>query len=285
MEAKVTLFSTKKTLNLRGNLLDLTHPLVMGIVNNTPDSFYDGGSYHSDEGLKQRIETIAGEGVDIIDIGGYSSRPGATEVSDAEEHDRVLQALEIAREVAPHIPISIDTFRAKVAQAAVDRGADMINDISGGNLDESMFDTIAKLRVPYVLMHMKGTPHTMNSHTDYQYLITEIAQYFVTKLRQLTSMGVKDIILDPGFGFAKTAEQSYQLLKELQYFKVLNQPIMAGVSRKSMIYRSLGITPERALNGTSVLNTIALLNGASILRVHDVAAAREVVELYKLTYR
>ncbi len=255
----------------------------MGVLNNTPDSFFDGDRYNNQSLLHNQIARLATEGADIIDIGGYSSRPGAANVAAEEEQRRVLEAIAIAQKVAPHIPLSVDTFRASVAAAAVDSGAAMVNDISGGNLDSAMFQTVAKLRVPYVLMHMKGTPQAMSELTHYDNLLTEITDYFVYKVNELISMGVNDIIIDPGFGFAKTSEQNYAILKNLNYFNVIKQPLLVGLSRKSMIYKALKITSEEALNGTTVLNTIALMNGVSILRVHDVKAAKEAITLLNLT--
>ena len=284
MEAKVTLFSSKKTLNLGGKLRDLSQPLVMGILNSTPDSFYDGGHYNRPGDLQRRIEILQAEGADIIDIGGYSSRPGALDIDLKEEQKRVLDALSAVQEVAPELPVSIDTFRSEIAQAALDQGAHMINDISGGNLDPQMIEVIAKWKVPYVMMHMKGTPQTMTTQTKYQDLVPDVFSYFVQGINNLRAQGVKDIILDPGFGFAKTVPQNYVLLKNLDYFKVLNCPLLVGLSRKSMIYKPLNTTADQALNGTSVLNTIALMNGASILRVHDVKAAKEAITFFKLTY-
>jgi len=272
LEAKVTLFSPKKTLNLRGKLLDLSSPLVMGILNNTPDSFYDGGRHHDKKSLSDKVARMVDEGADIIDIGGYSSRPGAADVSEEIERTRVLQALEVVCGIDAEIPISVDTFRATVARAAIEAGAHIVNDISGGN----------QLQVPYILMHMRGTPETMSSQTDYHNLHKEITQYFVNKIKLLHQKGLHDIIIDPGFGFAKTTEQNYDILKNLDYFQMVNCPILVGVSRKSMIYKPLAIKPDEALNGTTALHAWALANGARILRVHDVMEARQTVELYKL---
>lgn len=284
MEAKVTLFSSKKTLNFGGNLKRITQPLVMGILNVTPDSFYDGGRHAQGEKMKSQIEVLLREGADIIDIGGYSSRPGAEDITEAEEQKRVLAAVRAVRDLSGEVVISIDTFRSRIAHAALDQGANMINDISGGQMDDQMFDTVAKWQVPYVLMHMRGTPQDMNEKTDYTYLITEIATYFVNKITQLQEKGVHDIILDPGFGFAKTIDQNYEILRSLDYFKLLQYPLLVGLSRKSMIYKPLGTTASESLNGTTVLNTLALNNGASLLRVHDVKSAKEAVKLFKLTY-
>lgn len=284
MESKVTPFSSKKTLNLRGKLYHLDNPLVMGILNVTPDSFYDGNLYNCEDTQINRLKQMINEGADIIDIGGSSSRPGADEISIQEEIERVIPAIEKARSLAQEIPLSIDTFRSEVAVAALDAGADMVNDISGGSLDPSMFHTVAERGAPYILMHMRGDPRTMSSETDYEHLITQVMKYFVIRIEQLINLGVKDILVDPGFGFAKTTDQNYVLLKNLGYFKELNVPLLVGLSRKSMIYKTLKMSAGEALTGTCVLNTIALMNGASILRVHDVRAARETVSLFKRTY-
>jgi len=284
MESKVTPFSSKKTLNLKGELYHLDNPLVMGILNVTPDSFYDGNLFNCENTLINRLTQMINEGADIIDIGGSSSRPGADEISIQEEIERVIPAIEKARSLAPEMPLSIDTFRSEVAVAALDAGADMVNDISGGSLDPSMFHTVAERGAPYILMHMRGDPRTMSSETDYEHLITQVMKYFVNRIEQLINLGVKDILVDPGFGFAKTTDQNYVLLKNLGYFKELNVPLLVGLSRKSMIYKTLNMSAGEALTGTCVLNTIALMNGASILRVHDVRAARETVNLFKRTY-
>lgn len=274
----------KHFLNLKGHLVDISTPIVMGVLNVTPDSFYDGGKYTRERRILERVEEMLGEGAGIIDIGGYSSRPGATDISTEEEKKRVVESINLVSKTFPEAYISIDTFRASVAREAVNAGACIINDISGGALDEKMFDTVAKMGVPYVLMHMQGTPKTMTQLTSYNNLLLDILDYFQQKVARLRALGVADIIIDPGFGFAKTPDQSYELLRWLASFQVLNLPVMAGLSRKSMIYRKLGIKPEEALNGTTVLNTIALMNGATILRVHDVKEAIETIKLYKLTY-
>lgn len=250
----------------------------MGIVNVTPDSFYNKSRYTSDNLLK-KVKSFIDEGADIIDIGGFSSRPGAADVSESDELKRVIPAIESITNNFPNIPISIDTFRSKVAIEACNVGACMINDISGGDADLKMFETVADLKVPYVLMHMRGTPKTMSQLTNYDDLLGEIILYFSEKISKLTSYGVNDIILDPGFGFAKDIEQNYHLLDNLKDLEILNLPILAGVSRKSMIYKTLDVSAEDALNGTTVLNTIALINGAKILRVHDVKQAKETINL------
>lgn len=285
MSRKDSLFQIKKTLNLRGNLVSLDSPLVMGILNVTPDSFYVGSRHQQQTSLLNKAEEMISEGTSILDIGGYSSRPGAEHISEEEETKRVTEAIEAITHAFPDVYISIDTFRAKVAERAIQSGACIINDISGGSLDTHMFDTVARLRVPYILMHMKGTPQNMIRQTDYVDLITDIYSYFSHKVGQLNRLGVSDILLDPGFGFSKTREQSYEVLRNLGYFKSMKLPILAGISRKSMIYKELGITAEDALNGTTALNMIALTNGASLLRVHDVKPAMEAVQLFKATYQ
>lgn len=271
-------------MNLRGNLESLDSPWVMGILNITPDSFYAASRMEQPNSLLGQAEKMLADGAKILDIGGYSSRPGAAHISEAEELERVLPAIQAVVHEFPEAYLSIDTFRAEVARAAVGEGAAIVNDISGGNLDDGMFETVATLGVPYILMHMKGTPQNMVKQSQYDHLIHDIYSYFSHKVRQLHSLGVSDVILDPGFGFAKTREQSYELLRNLGYFHNIKLPLLAGVSRKSMIYKELGITPEEALNGTTALNMIALINGASILRVHDIQPAVEAVKLFKATY-
>ncbi len=272
-------FSTNKTLNIRGKLLDMSMPKVMAILNVTPNSFYDGGRLKSVEDAMLQCEKLLLEGADFIDVGGYSTRPGADEISENEELDRVLPVIQGIVKRFPETIISIDTFRSAVAKEAVENGASLINDISGGNLDDNMFETMALLKVPYILMHSRGTPQTMKSLSQYENLVKEIVTDLSKKIDQLHSLGVKDIIVDPGFGFAKTIEQNFKLLDHLDYLRILDKPILVGVSRKSMIWKTLGVTPEEALNGTTSLNTIALLKGATILRVHDVKEAAECVQL------
>lgn len=272
-------FFTRKTLNVGGKLIDLSIPLVMGILNNTPDSFYDGSKHHNLKNLCERAELMLAEGATFLDIGGYSTRPNAEDISEKEELKRVVPLIKEIVKRFPEANISIDTFRAEVAKAAVEEGAGMINDISGGRLDEKMFETVARLKVPYILMHSRGTPQTMAGLTDYENIIEEIMDYFQYRIRLLTEMGCKDIVLDLGFGFAKTLVQNYFLLRHLSTFKSLNYPILVGISRKSMIFKKLGITPAESLNGTTALNTMALMNGAAILRVHDVKQAKEVIHL------
>jgi len=280
MQPKDTFFSKKLTINCRGVIIDFSVPKVMGILNVTPDSFYDGGRYSNEEGILKRVELLIDEGADIIDIGAYSSRPGAKKISVEEEIKRLNTALKIVRNKYQDSIISVDTFRSEVARWSVEKyGVDIINDISAGDLDKNMFQTVADLQVPYIMMHMKGTPENMQHEPHYENLIKEIMMYFSEKVNQLREIGVNDIIIDPGFGFGKTIEHNYQLLKHLEDFKWFNLPLLAGVSRKSMIYKFLNINPDESLNGTSVINTIALLNGANILRVHDVKQAKEAVQL------
>ena len=270
------------TLNVRGRLLDLSEPQVMGILNVTPDSFFAASRMETEEAVRARVRQIVAEGGSMIDIGAYSSRPGADDVSPQEEMERLRRGMKVVREEAPEVPVSVDTFRADVAKMCVEElGVDIINDISGGELDKAMFPTVAKLGVPYILMHMKGTPQTMQQAPHYDDLMKEVMLYFAEKIQQLRDLGQKDIILDPGYGFAKTLEHNYELLHHQEMLNVFELPLLVGVSRKSMIYKLLGCTPNEALNGTSVLNTIALQKGASILRVHDVKEAVEVVKLVR----
>lgn len=270
------------TINVGGKLMDLGEPQVMGILNVTPDSFYSASRKNTEQEIADRVQAILAEGGSMIDIGAYSSRPGADDVSAEEEMDRLRGGLKILRNIAPDAVVSVDTFRADVAKMCVEEfGVQIINDISGGELDDRMFDTVAALGVPYILMHMKGDPQTMQNGPHYDDLLAEMLRYFGTKVQQLHELGVKDVILDPGFGFSKTLEHNYELMNRMQDLQVLELPMLVGISRKSMIYRLLGTSPEEALNGTSVLNTLALLKGASILRVHDVKAAVEVVQIVK----
>ena len=273
---------TPFTLNIKGKLHEYTRPLVMGILNATPDSFYAGSRAQSDAASAARAARLAAEGADIIDIGAFSTRPGASEVSTDDECRRLCNAVRIVRStVGEAMPLSVDTFRASVARAAVeDCGADIINDVSGGNLDPDMFDTVAALRVPYILMHMRGTVADMMEYTNYEDVTRDVLSELGDRLQQLALLGVNDVIVDPGFGFSKTLEQNYRLLHDLKLFGLLHRPILVGVSRKSMITRLLGIGADDALNGTTVINTLALDRGASILRVHDVAAARQAVDIY-----
>ena len=267
------------TLNCQGHLLDLTVPKVMGILNVTPDSFYDGGRYTLLSDTLKQAERLLQEGATFLDIGGYSSKPHAAEVSLEEELQRVLPVVKAIRHSFPKALLSIDTFRSAVAQAVLDEGVAMVNDITAGS-DEQMFQTVAAFHVPYVMMHMRGTPQTMTSLTQYENLLQEIRYYFADKINQVKAAGITDYLIDPGFGFAKTLEQNFEVLSKLELFQMLELPILAGVSRKSMIYKTLGTSAEFALNGTTSLNTIALLKGSKILRVHDVKEAVECVKLY-----
>lgn len=277
--AKDTFLNRKTTLNVKGRIVDLSSPSVMGILNLTDDSFYSNSRISSLELALQRAETIINEGGKFIDIGAYSSRPGAIDVTAQQEIDRIVPVVESIAKSYPDTLISIDTFRAKVARYAVEAGAHIINDIAAGNMDEAMFQTVADLKVPYIMMHMRGTPQTMQQHTDYDHLMLDMISYFSVKINELKSLGQNDIILDPGFGFAKTLEQNYEVLKHMSDLDILELPVLAGLSRKSMIYKFLGGGPEQALNGTTTLNTIALLKGANILRVHDVKTAAECIAL------
>jgi dihydropteroate synthase len=272
------------TINLHGNLLSYDRPVIAGIINVTPDSFFAGSRTGTVPEVAKRVAKMIEEGADWLDLGAYSSRPGADEVSPEEEFNRLAVGMEAIRSVSKEIPVSIDTFRADVARKAITQlGADIINDISGGDLDKDMFDTVAELNVPYILMHMRGTPSTMSQLTEYTDVTADVIRELAEKINRLSLLGVNDIIVDPGFGFAKTLEQNYHMLNQLQLFEVFERPILVGISRKSMIYKALDCTPAEALNGTTILNTISLLNGASILRVHDVAPAVEAMKLVQLT--
>lgn len=281
MNAKDKLFEVKSTLNINGNLVSLDEPQVMGILNITPDSFYADSRVNQDTAILKKAEQMVEEGALILDIGGYSTRPGAEDISPEEESKRVTQAISLIRSKFPDVLISVDTFRSSVAKAAVESGANIINDVSGGILDTTMFETVAQLKVPYILMHMRGTPQTMKDLNQYDNLLVDIGKELAEKCNQLKSLGVADIIIDPGFGFAKSIAQNYELLRNLGYFIRLGYPLLAGLSRKSMIYKTLHIEPSEALNGTTALNMVALQNGASILRVHDVKEANETIKLYK----
>lgn len=264
------------TLNLRGKLYSLCEPKIMGILNVTPDSFYAESRTSNEEHIAARVQQLMDDGADMIDIGGYSSRPGADDVSPEEEMNRLRRGLRVVRRLYPEVPISVDTFRADVARMCVEEeGADIINDISGGMMDRQMFRTVARLGVPYILMHMQGTPDTMQQAPHYDNLRREVMLYFAERIDRLCQMGAKDIIVDPGFGFGKTLEHNYEIFHHLDDFNLFNLPLLVGISRKSMIYKLLGGTPQTSLNGTTVLNTIALMKGAHILRVHDVKEAVE----------
>lgn len=272
---------TPYNLTLRGSIVNINEPWVMGILNLTPDSFYSDSRCNESTMIEQRVNQIITEGAKIIDIGGYSSRPGANDITPDEEYSRLATGLDIIKRIAPNAIISVDTFRADVARRCVNNwGVDIINDISGGNLDAEMFDTVASLGVPYILMHMRGTPSTMQQFTQYNDATLDVINDLSQKVSILKEKGVKDIIIDPGFGFSKTLEQNYTLLNNLEKFHSLNAPLLVGVSRKSMIYNTLGGSPDTALNGTTVINTLAIVKGAHILRVHDV---KEAVEAVKLT--
>lgn len=264
------------TLNLRGRLLELREPQIMGILNVTPDSFFSESRTPDEEHIAQRVKQMMNDGADMIDIGGYSSRPGANDVSTEEEMNRLRRGLRIIRKFYPDVPVSVDTFRADVARMCIEEeGADIINDISGGMMDRQMFRTVAQLHVPYIMMHMQGTPDSMQLAPHYENLRQEVMLYFAERIDRLCQMGAKDIIVDPGFGFGKTMEHNYELMAHLEDFHVFGLPLLVGISRKSMIYKLLGGTPQTSLNGTTVLNTIALTKGAHILRVHDVKEAAE----------
>lgn len=267
-------------INVNGSLMDLSKPCVMGILNVTPDSFYEGCRMQTETDITYRVEQIIKEGAGMIDIGAYSSRPNAKNVSPQEEMERLRMGLTVLRKVQPHAIVSVDTFRADVARMCVEEyGVAIINDIAAGEMDKDMFRTVAKLNVPYIMTHMKGTPQNMQQHPHYDDFLKDVFLYFTRKVQQLRDMGVKDLILDPGFGFGKTMKHNYELLAHLEEFRVFELPLLVGVSRKSMIYNLLGTTSQEALNGTTVLNTLSLLKGADILRVHDVREAVETVKI------
>lgn len=274
----------KFLIKLGGSLVSLKKPIVMGILNITPDSFFDGGIYNTNHAIVAQVDKMLNEGATIIDVGAASSRPGAVQISADDESNRIMPVIKLLIKTFPDIKISVDTFRSEVAKVALKEGAVMVNDVSGGRLDEGMFDVIAAFGVPYVLMHSKGTPQTMSQLASYEDVALEVMTYFSLKINELKSKGVKDIILDVGFGFAKNIDHNFELLKKMPYFKELNMPLLVGISRKSMIYKELGISPAEALNGTTVLNTLALINGAQILRVHDVKPAMEAIQLFNKTY-
>ena len=268
------------SINCNGKLVDLNTPKVMGVLNITPDSFYDGGRYKDAKSILNQTEKLISEGATFLDIGAYSSRPGADFISENEELKRIVPVVELIQKNNPDVLISIDSFRAKVIRECVSAGAVISNDISAGKLDPDMIKTVGELGVPYIMMHMRGTPQTMKNHTTYQHLINEIYAYFSKQIELARQHNITDIIIDPGFGFAKTLAQNYELLNQMEFFKNLNCPILTGVSRKSMIYKVLGCTAEEALNGTTALNMVALMNGACILRVHDVKEAVECIKLF-----
>jgi len=269
-------------INIKGRLLDLEVPRVMGVINITPDSFYDGSRYTTDESVILAARRMVDEGADIIDVGGYSSRPGAENITVDEEKARVLGAIRLISSKVPEAIISVDTFRSEIAgEAVTECGAHIINDISGGEADDSMFELVARLQVPYIIMHMQGTPAIMQKNPVYDDVVADILKWFGKRVVKLQSMGVNDIIIDPGFGFGKTIEHNFEILRRLGDFSIAGMPLMAGLSRKSMIWKTLGIKPGEALNGTSVLNMAALMNGADILRVHDVKEAVQTIRLYQ----
>jgi dihydropteroate synthase len=269
------------TINCKGNLIDLLVPKVMGILNITPDSFFDGGNYTNYAAILNQVEKMLLEGATFIDIGAYSSKPGAKFVSEEEELARLLPVIELILAKFPETLISVDTFRSEVAKQAIAKGAALINDISAGLLDDKMLETVAQLQVPYIMMHMKGNPQTMQSLANYEDVVKEVLFYFSERINAARSFGLNDIIVDPGFGFAKTLEHNYEIMQKLAYFSILELPILVGVSRKSMVYKLLESTPQEALNGTTVLNTVALQKGAAILRVHDVKEAVECIKIYQ----
>ncbi|MCB0399990.1 MAG: dihydropteroate synthase [Winogradskyella sp.] len=268
------------TINCKGKLVDIATPKVMGILNVTPDSFYDGGQYKDESSILNQVEAMLHEGATFIDVGGYSSRPSADDVSETEELNRVIPVVELILKYFPETLISIDTFRSEVAKKSIEVGAAIINDISAGHLDDNMIATVGKLGVPYIMMHMKGNPKTMQQQTDYDDLIKDINSYFAERIAKAHAAKINDIIIDPGFGFAKTLDQNYELLNHMELLQIVDKPILAGVSRKSMIYKTLNTTSENALNGTTALHMVALQKGAKILRVHDVKEAVECVTLY-----
>ena len=271
-----------KSINCKGTLIDLSSPKVMGILNVTPDSFFDGGNYNNTSAIINQVEKMLSEGATFIDVGAYSSRPGAKHISEEEELTRILPVIKLLKSEFPNLLISVDTFRSNIAKQCVHNGACMVNDISAGNIDPTMFSTIAELQVPYVIMHMQGTPQNMQVNPTYENIVKDVLYYFSKKITKLRSLGLHDIITDVGFGFGKTVSQNYQLLKQLDLFKNLEVPTLVGLSRKSMLFKPLEITQNEALNATTSANTIALLNGATILRVHDVKEAVEAIKIVEL---
>ena len=269
------------TINCKGNLLDLSTPKVMGVLNLTPDSFYDGGKFKNDKEILDQVEKNIQDGMDILDIGAYSSRPGADHISESEELKRQSSCLEKITKEFPNLIISIDTFRSKVAKESLDRGAHIINDISAGKLDEQMLNVISNFQAPFIMMHMRGTPQTMKQFAVYDDLVKEVIYYFSERIDEAKEKGINDLIIDPGFGFAKTINQNFELLNNLEALKNIDVPILTGLSRKSMIYKTLSVDAKEALNGTTSLNMVALMGGSSILRVHDVLEAKQCVTLFK----
>jgi len=271
-----------RSINCNGKLVDFTSPRVMGILNITPDSFFDGGKYNNPSEIINQVEKMMNDGATFIDVGAYSSRPGAKHISEEEELNRILPVIKLLIKEFPNILISADTFRSSIAEKCIHNGACIINDISSGSMDKNMFSIVAKLKVPYIMMHMQGTPQNMQKNPNYNNVVTDILYYFSNKIKELLSLGVNDVITDVGFGFGKTIEQNYELLKQLGLFKNLNVPTLVGLSRKSVLFKPLEITQNEALNATTTANTIALLNGANILRVHDVKEAIEAVKIVEL---
>jgi len=271
-----------KSINCKGTLIDLSSPKVMGILNITPDSFFDGGKYNNPSAIINHIEKMLSEGATFVDVGAYSSRPGAKHISEEEELARIIPVIKLLIEEFPKLLISVDTFRGSIAEQCIQLGACMINDISAGNMDKNMFATVAKLQVPYIMMHMQGNPQTMQAKPTYANIVQELLYYFSKKINEIRSLGVNDIIADVGFGFGKTLEQNYELLKHLALFKNLDVPTLVGLSRKSMLFKPLEINQNKALNATTSANTIALLNGANMLRVHDVKEAVEAIKIVEL---
>ena len=269
------------TINCNGKLVDFKRTKVLGILNVTPDSFYDGGNLKNEQAVIDKTKQMLTEGADFIDVGGYSSRPGAKDISVAEEVNRVVPIVKILKKEFPNILLSIDTFRSEVANASLNEGAAMINDISAGGIDATMMTTVAEFNVPYIMMHMKGTPQTMKSLANYDTITTEVCFYFSEKIAQARALGINDVVIDAGFGFAKTTAHNFELLNQLHILQQLEVPVLTGISRKSMIYKTIGSTPQEALNGTSALHMIALQKGSNILRVHDVKAAKECILLHE----
>jgi dihydropteroate synthase len=283
MGSKDTLFSVKHTVNCGGKMLDFRLTRIMGILNITPDSFYDGGKYRGEKEIFEHTRKMLEDGADIIDMGGYSSRPGAIDISSSEEKDRLTMALKVVRKNFPSAILSVDTFRSEIAEYVVKEfGVNIINDISAGLLDERMFETAASLKIPYIMMHMRGTPGNMQNNPRYVDIIKDLLDFFAKRIAEARNSGIDDIIIDPGFGFGKSMNDNYLLLRELRLFQILGFPVMVGLSRKSMIYKSLDLTPEEALNGTTVLNALAVNNGAKLLRVHDVKEAVQTVKLLSM---
>ncbi len=283
MESKV-IFSKKRSLNLKGNLISLTEPIVMGILNVTPDSFFDGGRYQKINDVENQIRKMIAEDVDIIDVGAFSSRPGVQIISQEDEWQRLFPVLELIAKKFPDSIVSVDTFRAEIARRAVENySVAIINDISAGELDAEMFSMIARLQVPYIIMHMRGTPQNMQKNTTYKHLLKEILNFFAKKNQALRLAGVKDVIIDPGFGFGKSLAQNYEILTKLDVFRMLEIPLLAGISRKSMLWKLLDVTPDKALNATTAAHMVALQKGADILRVHDVKEAKQVIKIFQMT--